>query len=119
MTDPREITAITLANQSRQRCICVEEDGTAVCRCSMPVTREQIGRLHAYVAQQPDRAVAYSELAGEWLAVLHAFLPTSDDPILSWLQAPFDVPPTADLHHACDLGILLDMLGATPAAVLS
>jgi hypothetical protein len=85
----------------------------------MPVTREQVGRLRAYVALQPDRAVAYSKLADEWLAVLHSFLPTSDDPILTWLQAPFDVPPTADLHHASDLGTLLDMLGAPPAAVLS
>jgi hypothetical protein len=119
VNDPGETTAIVRANLARKRCICLEEDSTLFCRCPTPVTREQVGRLRAYVALQPDRAVAYSELAGEWLAVLHAFLPTSDDPILSWLQAPFDVPLTADLHHARDLGILLDMLGATPAAVLS
>lgn len=47
------------------------------------------------------------------------FLPESEDPILAWLQAPFDIPPATDLHHACDLGTLLDMLGAPPAAALS
>lgn len=92
MTDPREVTAITLANQARQRCICLEDDVT-VCQCPTPITRELFARLHAYAALQPDRVVAYSELADEWITVLHAFLPPSDDPILAWLQAPFDVPP--------------------------
>jgi hypothetical protein len=119
MTDPREVTAITLANQARQRCICLEDDDVTVCQCPTPITRELFARLHAYAALQPDRVVAYSELADEWITVLHAFLPPSDDPILAWLQAPFDVPPEADLQHAVDLGTLLDVLGAPPAAVLS
>jgi hypothetical protein len=78
MTDPREVTAITLANQARQRCICLEDNDVTVCQCPTPITRE-----------------------------------------LAWLQAPFDVPPEADLQHAVDLGTLLDVLGAPPAAVLS
>src|SRR5262249_55235282 len=112
MSDPRELMAIAEANEVRRRCICQEETDAPLCDCPVPVTREQVDRLQAYVALQPDRAVIYSELIGEWLAALHAFLPESDDPIEAWLREPYDLPPAADLHHASDLGELLDMLGA-------
>jgi hypothetical protein len=119
MTDPREATAIAQANQVRQGCICQEEEDAAPCDCAAPVTREQIGRLQAYLSFNSDRAVIYSESASEWLAALYAFLPTSEDPFEAWLADPFSLPPAADLHHSSDLGTLLDMLGAPAAAVMS
>jgi hypothetical protein len=119
MTDPREITAIGLANQARQRCICLEEGGVTACACPAPVTRDQVGRLRAYGALHPERAVIYSEVAGAWLAALHAFFPESDDPVLSWLLDPFTLPAEADLRHAGSLDALLDLLGAPPVSVMS
>jgi hypothetical protein len=77
-----------------------------------PVTREQVGRLLAYQAQRPGRAVICSELAGHWMAALSVFLPAGDNPVEAWMRDPFTLPPEADLRHAADLGDLLDMLGA-------
>jgi hypothetical protein len=119
MTGPREAAAIILASQARQQCFCLQVDGTASCECRAPVTREQIGRLRAFVSLRPDWAVAYSELAGEWMAVRHASLPPGQDPIGTWLLDPFSVPPAADLHHAADLGSLLDGLQAPALALFS
>lgn len=53
------------------------------------------------------------------MAALAAFLPAGENPVLAWMSDPFDLPPEADLRHAGDLGHLLDMLGAPPAAALS
>ena len=114
-----ETAAIVRANLVRKRCICQEEADAPPCDCAAPVTREQIGRLHAYLSLNSDRAVIYSESASEWLAALHAFLPKSEDPFEAWLHEPFNVPQAADLRHAQDLGVLLDMLNAPPAAVMS
>ena len=119
MTDPREITAIDLANQVRRRCICLEGADTTVCECPVPITREQVGRLNAYVSLHPERAIIYSEVADEWLAALHAFFPESDNPILAWLLEPFGLPAEADLQHASSLDALLDTLGAPPVSVMS
>lgn len=119
MTDDREAAAITRASQNQQQCICQEEPGAAPCDCDPPVTREQIGRLRAYLSLNADRAVIYSETASEWLAALHEFLPASEDPIEAWLLEPFGLPAVADLHHAADLGALLDMLGAPTVASMS
>jgi hypothetical protein len=85
----------------------------------VPVTREQIGRLHAYLSLNSDRAVIYSESASEWLAALSAYLPDSEDPFEAWLQEPFNLPQAADLRHASDLGVLLDMLDAPAVAAMS
>jgi hypothetical protein len=114
-----ETAAITQANLARQRCICQEEVAAEPCDCAAPVTREQIGRLQAYLSLNADRAVIYSEPASEWLAALYAFLPTSEDRLEAWLAEPFGLPPAADLHHSSDLGTLLDMLGAPAAATMS
>jgi len=119
MTVPAEQTAIIRARQTRQQCICQEEADAPPCDCAGPVTREQIGRLRAYLSVHPDRAVIYSELASEWLAALHAFLPESEDPLEAWLCDPFDLSPAADLRHASDLGVLLDMLDAPTVAAIS
>ena len=116
---PEEQTAIELAALIHQQCICQEEAGAAPCDCAAPVTREQIGRLQAYLSLNSDWAVIYSESASEWLAALHAFLPESEDPFEAWLREPFNVPQAADLRHATDLGVLLDMLDAPPAASMS
>jgi hypothetical protein len=114
MTGPRETAPATPENEDRRHCLCLEDNDVRVCECPVPITRQQIARLHAYSALHPDRAVAYSEKADRWMSVLHAFLPPSDDPILAWLQAPYNAPPEADLQHAPDLGTLLDILGAPP-----
>lgn len=119
MTAPREVAAIAQANQARQHCICLEEDGSSACECPVPITREQIGRLHAFLALHPERAVIYSESANQWLAALTAFLPESEDPLRSWLEEPLTLPPAADLHHSSDLGELLDELGAPSVAIMS
>jgi hypothetical protein len=119
MEVPAEQAAISLARRARQRCICQEEVGAPPCDCAAPVTREQVGRLHAYLQLGTGRAIIYSESASEWLAALRAFLPACDDPFEGWLREPFKVPPAADLRHASDLGTLLDMLGAPPVAALS
>jgi hypothetical protein len=89
MTGLREATAIILASQARQRCICLEDD-TPSCQCQVPITREQIERLRAFLLLRPDWAVAYSELADEWVAARHASLPLSQDPIGAWLDEPFN-----------------------------
>jgi hypothetical protein len=116
---PQEQTAITLAALIRKRCICQEEVGATPCDCAAPVTREQIGRLCSYLSLNSDRAVIYSESASEWLAALHAFLPESEDLFEAWLLEPFNLPEAAELCHATDLGVLLDMLDAPPAASMS
>lgn len=118
MNERAAAAAVELADLLRQRCICLEEDGALVCECPMPISRAQVGRLRAFAALHPDRAVAYSELVDEWVSVLHAFLPKSDDPVLAWLQAPLDVPTSAELRHATGLDALLDDLGAPPTALL-
>ena len=114
-----EAAAISVANLARKRCICQEEENAPPCDCAAPVTREQIGRLRIYLSLNSDRVVIYSECASEWLAALHAFLPESEDPFEAWLHEPFKVPSEADLHHATNLGVLLDMLGAPSVAVFS
>lgn len=116
---PAEQAAVSEAALTRRRCVCQEEDGAPPCACPLPVTREQVGRLRAYRAQQHDRTVMCSELAGQWMAALTAFLPASENPAEAWLLDPFALPPEADLRHSTDLGSLLDMLGAPPAAALS
>jgi hypothetical protein len=119
MTSPSEQTVVILARFIRAQCICQEEPGAVPCDCDAPVTRAQLGRVHAYLALHPERAVIYSELASEWLVALHAFLSASEDPLEAWLQDPFGVPAEADLHHAVDLGTLLDLIDAPSSASLS
>ena len=114
-----ETAAITLAKLARQQCICQEEEGASPCDCAVPVAREQIGRLQAYLSLNSDRAVIYSESASEWLAALTAHLPDGEDQFEAWLLEPFNLPEAADLLHASDLGELLDMLGAPVAAAMS
>jgi hypothetical protein len=99
--------------------VCQEENGAPPCQCAIPVTREQVGRLRAYQTQQHGRTLICSELACEWMAALTAFLPAGEDPVMAWLLDPFALPPEADLRHSADLGDLLDMLDAPPAAALS
>jgi 8-oxo-dGTP diphosphatase len=118
-TAPAEHAAISAASLTRQRCLCQEEPGTPPCECAPPVTREQVGRLRAYQAQHPARTIICSELAGQWMAALSAFLPAAPDPVEAWMRAPFALPPQADLRHAGDLDDLLDMLGAPAVAALS
>ena len=119
MTSPSEQTAVIVARLIRAQCICQEEPGAVPCDCAAPVTRAQLGRVHAYLALHPERAVIYSELTGEWLVALHAFLPESEDPLEAWLHEPYSVPAEADLHHAGDLGALLDLVNAPSSASLS
>src|SRR5215471_10563789 len=119
MNEDTERAAIAAAQQARPRCICLEQEGAPACEHPAPITREQIGRLRAYASLHPERAVIYSKPAGEWLAALRAFLPQDENPILSWFLDPFGLPPEADLHHAGDLGTLLDLLGAPPTPELS
>jgi len=119
MISPAEQTAVNVARFIRAQCICQEEADALACDCAAPVTRAQLGRVQAYLALHPERAVIYSELASEWLAALHAFLPASEDPLDAWLEAPYGVPAEADLHHAGDLGALLDLVDAPSSASLS
>jgi hypothetical protein len=103
----------------RRQCICQEAPGNRPCACPRPVTREQAGWLRAYSAGHPERAVIMSELTGEWMSALTAFLPPgedSEDRVLAWMGDPYELPPAADLRSSADLGTLLDMLGASPAA---
>jgi hypothetical protein len=116
---PAEQAAVSAAALTRRHCLCQEEDGAPACECLIPVTREQVGRLRAYQAQRHGRTVVCSGLAGQWMAALSAFLPAGEDPAGTWLRDPFALPPEADLCHAADLGNLLDLLGAPPAAALS
>jgi len=119
MSDNREAIVLARAKQTRERCICQEEPNASPCDCEPPVTREQMGRLHAYLALHPERGVIYSELVGEWLAVLHAHLPVSKNPTEAWLNDPLNVPTEGELCRSIDLGALLDLLGAPPAATIS
>ena len=119
MNADADTAAIVRANLARKRCICQEEENAPPCDCAAPVTREQIGRLCAYLLLNADRAVIYCESASEWLAVLHEFQPESKDPPEAWLREPFNVPEAADLRHAHDLGVLLDMLSPPAVAVMS
>lgn len=114
-----ESAVIVRANLARNRCICQEEEDPAPCDCAAPVTREQVGRLRAYLSVNTDRSVIYSESASEWLAALREFLPESEDPFEAWLREPFNLPQAADLRHAHDLGVLLDVLNAPAVAVMS
>lgn len=114
-----ERSVVSAVGLSLRRCPCQEQKGAAPCTCASLVTREQVGRLRAYLAQQPGRAVICSELAGQWMAALSAFLPAGENPVEAWMRDPFALPPEADLRHAADLGELLDILGAPPAAALS
>jgi hypothetical protein len=116
---PAEQAVVSRVALTRRRCLCQEEEGAPPCACAPPVTREQVGRLRAYLAQQPGRAVICSELTGEWMAALSAFLPARENPVEAWLRDPFALPSEADLRHAIDLGHLLDILGVPSAAVLS
>jgi hypothetical protein len=116
---PAEQAVVSAAALTRRRCVCQEEEGAPPCACAPPVTREQVGRLLAYLAQQSGRAVICSELTGEWMAALSAFLPAGENPVERWMRDPFALPPTADLWHAVDLGDLLDMLGVPSAAAFS
>jgi hypothetical protein len=86
---------------------------------STTVTREQLGSLRAYTAQHPERAFICSEVSGEWMTALRSHLPPGEDPVLAWMLAPYGLPQAADLRSSADLGELLDMLGALPAAALS
>jgi hypothetical protein len=113
-----EQAVVSAASLSRRRCLCQEEEGAAPCECAPPVTREQVGRLRACLAQQPGRAVICSELTGQWMAALSAFLPTAEDPVEAWMRDPFALPPKTDLQHATDLSELLEILGAPRAAAL-
>jgi hypothetical protein len=119
MVSHAEQTAVVFARHIRAQCICQEEAGALACDCAAPVTRAQLGRVHAYLALHPERAIIYSELVGEWLVALHALLPGGEDPLEAWLHEPFAVPAEADLHHARDLGVLLDLLDAPSSASLS
>ena len=119
MATSAEQTAIHLARLAYTQCICQEEAGALACDCLAPVTRAQLGRVQAYLALHPERAVIYSELAGEWLVALQAFLPESEDPLAAWLHEPFAVRPEADLRHAIDLEVLLNLLDAPSSASLS
>jgi hypothetical protein len=117
-----EQAAISAASAARARCVCQEEDDAGPCACAVPVTREQAGRLRAYAGQHPERAFIMSELASAWMSALADFLPPGDgdeDRVLAWMSAPYALPPAAGLRSSADLGELLDMLGAPPAAVLS
>ena len=118
----RENTAVTAAAAVRRQCICQDDPGNEPCAHPVPVTREQLGRLRAYTAQHPERAFIMSETEDAWMSALHAFLPPgidSDERVLAWLTAPRDLPPAAGLRWSADLGELLDLLEAPPAAQMS
>ncbi len=118
----REQAAVTAASATRARCICQEAPDNGPCTCPLPVTREQVGRLRAYAAQHPERAIIMSELAGQWMSALLDSLPPApdgEDRVLAWMHDPYTLPPAADLQAAADLGELLDTLGAPPAAAMS
>jgi hypothetical protein len=118
----REDAAVSAAAVLRRQCVCQEDPDNGPCECAAPITREQIGRLRVYAAQHPERAVIRSELADEWMSALLDFLPPGtdgEDRVLAWMGAPYALPPAADLRSAADLGTLLDLLGASPAAAMS
>jgi hypothetical protein len=118
----REDAAIRAASTTRRQCICREDGDSDGCECDVPVLREQVGRLTAYAVQHPERAFIYSEIAGEWMTALIAFLPSGadeEDRVAAWMADSYGLPADADLRHAVDLGELLDMLGAPSAAAMS
>jgi hypothetical protein len=115
----REGAAVSAAAIVRLRCICQEDPDSGPCACAPPVPREQVGRLRAYAAQHPERAFIMSELEDAWMSALLAYLPPgthSEERLFAWMSAPRDLPPAADLRSSADLGELLDMLDAAPAA---
>jgi hypothetical protein len=119
---PTEATAISAASTTRGQCICMELGDGASCECAAPMTREQVGRLRAYLSLHPEREVIYTDQAGEWMAALTEFLPSDErkeDRINAWLLDPHGLAPAADLQASADLGELLDLLDAPSAAALS
>jgi hypothetical protein len=117
--DTTDSTADSTAAGARQPCTCQEDPDNPPCAHAVPVTREQIGRLRAYAAQHPGRAIIMSELTGEWMSALADFLPDGADGeerVLTWMRDPYALPPAAELRSSDDLGELLDTLGAPPAA---
>lgn len=118
----REDPAVGTAAALRRQCVCQEDPDNGACECAVPITREQVGRLRAYAAEHPERAIILSELAGEWMSALLDFLPPGADGeerLLAWMNDPYALPPAADLRSSPDLGTLLDLLGASPAAAMS
>jgi hypothetical protein len=118
----REDAAVSTAAALRLKCICQEDPSNGACACAAPVTREQAGRLRAYTAQHPERVFIMSDLEGAWISALLDHLPpgtSGEDRVLAWMTDPRSLPPAADLQSSSDLGELLDMLGAPPAAALS
>jgi hypothetical protein len=118
----REEAAVTAAAAARRQCICQEDPGNGPCGHPAPLTREQVGRLRAYAAQHPERAVILSELAGEWMSALVEFLPPGADAdarVIAWMSDPYDLPDAAGLRASTDLETLLDLLGAPSAAETS
>jgi hypothetical protein len=118
----REDAAVSIAAATRRQCVCQEDPGNGPCAHPVPVTREQVGRLRAYAAAHPERAFIMSEMEDAWMSALHAFLPpgiNGDERVLAWMTAPTDLSPSAGLRSSPDLGELLDMLDAPPAAQLS
>jgi hypothetical protein len=120
-TSPED-AAISAAANLRHQCICQEDQPTEPCAHPVSITRQQVGRLRAYLAQHPERAIIMSDLEGIWMSALRAFLPpgaNDEDRIFAWMTAPRDLPLIADLQASADLGELLDMLDAPPAAHMS
>jgi hypothetical protein len=118
----QEDAAVSAAAALRRQCVCREDPGNGPCECAVPVTREQVGRLRAYAAQHPERAVIRSELAEKWMSALLDFLPPGadgEDRVLAWMADPYALPPAAGLRSSADLGTLLDLLEAPPAAAMS
>jgi hypothetical protein len=118
----REDAAVSAAAALRRQCLCQDDPGSGTCACPVPVTREQAGRLRAYIARHPERAFILSDVEGAWISALRDFLPPGaddEDRILAWMTAPRALSPAADLRSSPDLSELLDVLGAPPAAAMS
>jgi hypothetical protein len=117
----REAAATSAANAARRQCVCQEDPANGPCTCALPVTREQVDWLRAYAAQHPERVIIMSEAEGAWMSALLDFLPPGADDaerVLTWMSAPYTLPPAADLLWSADLGELLDMLSAPPPAAM-
>jgi hypothetical protein len=96
----REGAAVTAAGAARARCICEEDPDNGLCAHTVPISREQVGRLRAYAAQHPERAFIMSELTGEWMTALTNLLPEGadgEDRVLAWMRAPYALPPAAGM----------------------
>jgi hypothetical protein len=118
---PEDI-AVQLSAAARRQCICQEEPDSGPCTHAAPITREQLGRLHAYAESHPERAFIMSEITGEWMSALTDFLPSgadAEDRVLSWMGDPYALPTAARLRASASLGELLDMLSAPPVSALS